>query len=158
MYMKISTLILLASILLMISGCNASITRKGYVLPEVQTNLLSCKDIAIQNDAGYSPDEVVSIGEIKASDTGISLYCSEEEILSIFRNDACVMGANIVNIIEETHPNFSSTCYRATAELLKVKNPKQLDEIRSDSRYSPERVKERSIITHTRNISVLGVR
>lgn len=156
MSMKVLTLILLFSSSIIICGCNASITRKGYVLPEVQTNLLPCKNIAIQSYSRFSPDEAVSIGEITASDTGVSLYCSEEEIISIFRKDACAMGANIVNIIEETRPNFLSTCYRATAELLKITNPALLAEIKSDSRYSPERVRERSIITHTRNTGALG--
>jgi hypothetical protein len=156
--MKSSASILLFSVLLLfVCGCHVSITRYGYELPEPLPNMPPCKGIAIKNKATFSTDEVISLGKIKASDTGFSMDCSEEEVLNIFRYDACALNAHLVNIIEETHPNWISTCYRATAELLKFKKSAEMANIKSDPQYSPNLVKQRSQVTIRKNAASIGI-
>ena len=134
-------LIVLISCLL---GCHASITRSGYGINDLQTNLSPCTDIIIKKNASFPEDIATVVGKIKAGESGFSFVCSEEYVLGIFRKDACALRANIVNIIEEKQPNFWSTCYRAKADLLRCKDKNVLANIKSDPQYASELVTERS--------------
>ncbi len=147
-------LIVLISCLL---GCYASITRSGYGMNDLQTNLSPCTDIIIKKKASLPEDIATVVGKIKAEDSGFSFVCSEEYVIGIFRKDACALGANIVNVIEEKHPDFWSSCYRAEADLLRCKDKNLLANIKSDPRYAPELVTDRSKVTAIMNAAGLGM-
>ncbi len=149
-------LVLITSVL----GCYSSIARTGYSKNDLKTNWSPCTDIIIKRNASFSEDIATVVGKIKAGDTGFSFVCSEKYVLGIFRKDACGLGADIVNIIEETQPSFwLSTCYRAKADLLKCKDKNFLAQIKSDPQYTPELVNERSkktVIYNTAGIGAAG--
>jgi len=58
------------------------------------------------------------IGRIRLGDTGFSKKCNENDALQILKKEACLLGADVVNILGETRPDFWSTCYRVEAEFL----------------------------------------
>ena len=63
------------------------------------------------------------VGRIKLGDSGFSMTCSEADALAILRKEACTLGADIVNITEESRPDFWSSCYRADAVFYRLKRP-----------------------------------
>lgn len=57
------------------------------------------------------------LGIIDLDDSGFSTRCDELEAIIILKEEACNVGADLVDIIEEKQPDFFSTCYRCTAAL-----------------------------------------
>ncbi len=114
---------LVTVLLLLLFGCDAQITREGYKAEDLgETSQPDCC-VAIKNNININREEVEVLGKIKASDTGFSTACDEEYVLDIFGEDACALGADIINIVEEEQPDyFWSTCYRAKAEFLRLKD------------------------------------
>jgi len=145
--------VLISSVL----GCYSSITRTGYTKNDLRTDLSPCPDIIIKKNASFLEDEATVVGKIKAGDTGFSFVCSEKYVLGTFRNDACGLGADIVNITMEKQPDFWSTCYRAKADLLRCNDKKFLAQIKSDPQYTPELINERSIKTTVLNAVGVGL-
>lgn len=138
-------------------GCYSSITRTGYTKNDLRTDLSPCPDIIIKKNASFSEDVATVVGKIKAGDTGFSFVCSEKYVLGTFRNDACGLRADIVNITKEKQPDFWSTCYRAKADLLRCKDRKVLAGIKSDPQYTSELIDERSRKTTILNAVGIGV-
>lgn len=64
--------------------------------------------------------EARHLGEVRLGDTGFSTRCSELEARNILRQEACNVGANLVNITMEQRPNLMSTCYRCSASMYYV--------------------------------------
>ena len=128
----------LSFLLITIYGCAVGIERTGFKLQNKQEgqNLQNC-NIAIKYQMAYDTENIQVLGTIKSYEQGASIKCGEIDVLSIFVYDACSIGANVVNILEEKHPNVWSTCYRAKAELLKFKNEVEAKRIRTDEKYSP---------------------
>ena len=142
--------------LISLFGCNASITRRGYSINELQTSSPPCPDIIIKKNASIADDVASVVGRIEAKDSGFSTACSEAYVLGIFRKDACALGAHIINITEETQPNFWSTCYRAKADLLKCKDKSVLALIKSDPQYASELILQRSKKTAVMSAAAMG--
>ena len=123
-----------------LTGCSIGISRIGYNQTELKKNYneQNCK-LAIKCEAQYSSDEVEVLGKIRSYETGFSINCSEIEVLTIFCEDACALGADIVNLTWEELPHTAgSTCYRATAELLRLKDREAATQVKSDEKYYPE--------------------
>ena len=137
------------SLLFILSACAAGINRNGYDAKKLNYDFSNktCK-IAIKKNADFPEDKIEILGEIKAYDTGCSLKCSESLILSLFLEDACALGADVVNIIKEDHPNpWKSACYQAEAQLVKILDPELAANVKTDRQYAPELIVERSKIT-----------
>ena len=139
----------------LLSSCTASIKRQGYNIDDYQASNIECDNIIIAKSVSYDPELVQIIGEISASDTGFSVKCSESFVIEYFRNEACIIGADIINITEDSQPDFSSTCYRAKAEFIKIKNRQMLAEIKSDPKYSAEKIKNRSQYSECMNNGIV---
>ena len=105
------------------AGCSAKIARYGYTLEDIQkNNNASDFFIPIKKNFVYNKDEVEILGEIKAGDTGFSTDCNEGHVLNIFRQEACALKADLINIIYERNTDMLSSCYRAKAQFLRFKN------------------------------------
>ena len=137
---------------LLLTGCSTGIKRTGYKLPEhVQTkNLPQCK-IAIQCYPMFRKDDVTVVGRISSFDKGFSVNCDEAAVLEIFCKEACSLGADIVVIKEEKHPDDWSTCYRAKAEFVRFNDRAKAQRVVSDSRFAPDLIISRSEVTKQRN-------
>ena len=137
--------------LFLFASCTSSIKREGYVLDHSTVSQADCANTIIVRSLDYDPGLVVPLGKISASDSGFSVDCSEKFVIDSFKKDACAVGADIVNITKDSQPDFWSTCYRAEAELLRIKDREKLSNIKSDSRYSEQNVGHRSGYTECMN-------
>lgn len=140
--MKILSLIFAT---LVLSGCASQITRYGYKSQSLQNIDIRNSQVAIKNNFVYNKGDVEILGKIKARDAGFAVRCGEEYVLGIFCSEAHALGADIINIIWERQPNpWGSSCYRAEAEFLRLKNREKVAGLSSDPQYSYELVKKRS--------------
>lgn len=155
-FMKTIASILLCGAALLLVGCRSGISRTGYKAPDPQAmNNASRRPIAIQCNAIYNPDDVEVLGGIHAYDTGFSTYCDEAYVLDTFYKDANALGADIINITEEKQPDFWSTCYRAKAQFLRLKDRDKAKTLVSDAKYAPELIVERSAAARKRTRAII---
>lgn len=105
-------------VLMMIIGCTHVITRTGYKGNSDAKND-TCQ-VRFLRDANIDTAKGKVIGKVKVGDSGFSFACGEDDAITIFRKEACNANADIVDIIEERRPDFLSSCYRATALLIKT--------------------------------------
>lgn len=133
---RIQKIVLFFSILLL-SGCASVITRYGYDLKNIPDSKVyfGCT-IPVKKYFQYNKDEVEVLGSIKAGDTGVSFECGEGYVLGIFRQEACALGADLVNITYERGIDIWSSCYRAKADFLRFKDREKAKTIESDAAYS----------------------
>ncbi len=140
------------------ASCAATINRQGYVLADSTVSRRDCASTIVVKSLEYDPQLVQIVGRISASDSGFSVHCSEELIMEIFKKDACAVGADIINITKEAQPNFwRSTCYRAKAEFLRLKDREKLNELKSDQRYSTQNIAGSSNYTNCMNKGIVAV-
>jgi len=145
------TVLLSAFTALLLAGCESSIKRTGYQLPPGQTSksLQKCT-IAIQRNVKFDTNAVTILGSIHAGDTGFSTDCDEAVVLDTFAREACMLGADLIDITEEKQPSFwTSTCYRARAQFLHFNDRKMAEGLLSDPRYAPDLIVKRA--THARH-------
>ena len=100
-------------------GCAPSIKRSGFEDAR-GLNDVEC-DVAIEKSSDAGEPRENSIGLIKIGDTGFSINCGYDDVITILKNEACKQQANYVYIRKEGLPSFwGSSCYRVEAELYKV--------------------------------------
>ena len=130
------TLILLI-VIISLTGCASVMTRYGYDLQSIPNRNahLGCS-IPIKRDFRYNKDEAEILGSIKAGDTGFSLECGKGYVLGIFRQEACALGADLINITYERGLDLWSSCYRAKADFLRLKDREKVKTLESDVAYS----------------------
>ncbi len=127
----------LSIIILFLTACSSVVTRYNYNLEysASKDESFNCK-VPIKKNFVYGNDEVEILGSILAGDTGFSLECGEWYVLDVFQKEACMLGADLVNIIYERRMDIWSSCYRAKAEFLRFKNRSIAKNLKSDSQYA----------------------
>lgn len=142
---------------LILSGCAAGISRKGYSVPSGPLDTTTAKiSVTIKRNWQYDTNEVNCLGTIRDYDTGFSVNCDEVAILDIFCHDAILVGADVINITEESQPSvWTSSCYRATANFLRFKDREKAVGLVSDPQYAPNLIVERSATYSKRTQNVL---
>ncbi|HUI92339.1 MAG TPA: hypothetical protein VLX68_08860 [Chitinivibrionales bacterium] len=149
-YVLISFAILLLGI-----GCTHIVIRNGYKYDNNKKN--SNCNVNVVKNVRIDSTSVKIIGRVKVGDSGFSFACGEDDAIEIFRKEACNCGADVVNIIEERRPDFLSSCYRATALLIKSNFQDSSEfkkELKSNSVDSIE-LKERVNKDHTKNATII---
>jgi hypothetical protein len=147
--------IIIAIVFLSFIGCTHIILRTGY--SNDNTNRNSNCDVKFLRDAPVDTINGKLLGKVRVTDSGFSFACGEDDALEIFRKEACRVGANTVNIIDEKRPDILSSCYRATALLISIQNVAGSPEIQNayshsaDSASVAKRVKE----DHQRNATII---
>ena len=131
--MQIGQKIFLFFAILVFAGCSSVITRRGYSLQDIQNKekYPGC-NIPVKKKFQYDKNEVEVLGEIKAGDSGFSVTCGETHVLNIFRQEACALGADLINITSEHRLDIASSCYRARAEFLRFKDREKAKNLESD--------------------------
>lgn len=138
------------------ASCTANIKRQGYKIDDSVVSEKECPNIIVVKNLNYNPDLVEIVGMISASDTGFSTKCSETFVIDNFKKDACAIGADVINITKDSQPDFWSTCYRAEAEYIRIKDRKMLTEIKSDAKYSAQNISNRSKYTECMNKGIVA--
>ncbi|MBI5665023.1 MAG: hypothetical protein HZC49_08075 [Nitrospirae bacterium] len=141
--------------LLIMTACSPRISRHGYEFdPSRQKE--QC-DVAMTQFREFSKDEVEVLAEVDVGDTGFTRTCEETDILNILKNEGCMMAAHVVNITKEKRPDWWSTCYRASAEFLRVKDNPAKEKIRTDPAYDEPTIARRVEEDKRRNrTNILG--
>jgi hypothetical protein len=141
------TLVLTIIITLLIN-CSPKITRMGY--NENKNKTAQC-DVIIKENATIDETMGKVIGEIKVGDTGFSTNCDEEKVMRILKEEACSIGADIINIKEIERPDLASSCYRVTAEFIKLNDSNMKGMIKSSEEFASEKIVERKKEDSKRN-------
>lgn len=140
-YLGKSQPLLLTAWLVLLSACSPKITRVGYQKTD-NSNSNEC-EIVIKENAKIDEAFGEVLASIKITDSGFSKKCSEEDVLEILRVEACVLGANLVNLREVKRPNLASTCFRCSADFIKLDAAVAPSSVESSSDYSDNDFKER---------------
>lgn len=125
-----------------VMGCSAGVSRQGYTLSKecVPSN---CSVLVLGYEA-FNETRMERLGSIEMYDTGFSIWCDEEYVLNRMKNEACALGADIVNITDEKYPDFWSSCYRAKADFIRLKNKEEANFVKADPHYDMVKIRERS--------------
>jgi hypothetical protein len=137
---KMKKKMVFVSLLLIVTSCTHIITREGYEINKTKINE-KC-EIQIVKEMVLDTAKGKIIGKVKDGDSGFSFACGEDDAIEIFKKEACNIGANIIDITEEKRADWLSSCYRATALLIKSNNVIEESKIeKMDSLSIKERVK-----------------
>lgn len=145
--MKRVALACTAACLVASTGCQLGITRIGYTVAETQSAAQSCQ-VRFRLKARFDELEVTKLGTIVVHDHNLSSQeCDIATVLGMLRRDACYLGADVVNITEEKQPDYVwSICYRATADFLRMNDPKKAEGMQSDPRYDWAKIEREGAI------------
>lgn len=138
----------------LLSACSSSFRRTGYAAATAPGGV-DCH-VAFKQAFAPSAEEADVLGTVTASDSGFSITCDEGYVLSRFRDDACAIGADVVSLTDERAPSFWSTCYRAKATLLRLRDRAAAEAVTSDARYDHAQVTERSLVTYRRTQAAIA--
>ena len=147
-FMSRATMLMLVA--LSTTSCSTSVSRTGYEPRSVGES--TCR-VAVKRAAPISPDQADVLGEVDVGDTGFSTDCDEKTVVELLRKEACSAGAHVVDIVEERRQDVASSCYRAKARLLRLRNPSSLPV--DDARFAASSVQARSDLDNQRTNSLL---
>ncbi|MDQ1266482.1 MAG: hypothetical protein QG635_1634 [Bacteroidota bacterium] len=125
-------LFFLLSLIIVLAGCSHKINKNYYV--KTVTPASDCSPIVIKGGSDLIQKEKI-LGKINLGDTGFSVNCSKKKAFLILKEEACKLGANLINIIKESRPNFWSSCFRCQAEFYYV--PADVFEKLKEKTYYP---------------------
>lgn len=134
------TLIFYSVVLLFFGSCSHKISRVGYSEPEA--DLVIC-EVIFKKFASTPSKGVKKIGDIELKDSGFSTRCDELDAIQLMKNEACLLGANYVNVISEKRADFKSTCYRCVAEIFVIEDDSLLKELQSSQEFEFTAIEER---------------
>lgn len=105
-----------------ISSCGYRKIRVGY---EAKKYPQTVENIPIYHSTyGYERSSNIEIlGTMKLWDTGFTTNCHEDDAHLLLRKEASTLNADLIIIYDEERPDKKSTCYRCTANFIKIINP-----------------------------------
>ena len=95
-------------------GCAPQVSRIGYELSDLRKDP-DCR-VEIKKYATIDDELYERIGTINISDGKFSSNCAEDVIIDMLNEEACNIGADIVNITNSRQPSQLSKCYQVTAD------------------------------------------
>ncbi len=125
-------------VLFALVACTTSLKREGYTVGKTRPIRGAC-ELPVKFQANVPTENKTVLGKAWAGEPGMGTTCGQDYVLELFQEDACELKADFINIVEEHHPNFWSTCYRARAEFVALKKKTKLV---TDARYSPEEIQK----------------
>jgi len=103
--------------LALLAGCEPSVHVVDYSNDQVTG--ATC-DLDIYSQGLTVSESFKVIGEISVRDTGFSLNCGKEVVMSKIKTAACEANADAVQLFNVEHPSWrSSTCFQADGRFLK---------------------------------------
>ena len=148
-------LMVLARCVMTMVGCAGSVSSSSlkYYPPTMQSQNI---DVYSQYDNVSRENEV--IGTIEYDDTGFSVSCSYSDMLKSFMKETRSMGGDAFKITVVKEPDFWSTCYRGSANVLKYKeivkkrkNVMPISEKKSEKTMLRNRTKNEIVVKKARN-------
>jgi len=102
--------------LMILSSCGSTIRTTATKTYEPN---YSNEPIIVYGRNDQLPSQTEKIGTIKIGDSGFSVDCGWEKVLQKAKNECRKKGGNAIQIVSVYEPDFSCTCYRLTAIILK---------------------------------------
>lgn len=129
-----------AVISILLLSCSPSVTRIGY--NEGDNSISNC-NVIIKENAEIDESIGKVIGNIEVGDTGFSTNCSEKDVMLILKQEACSIGADMINLTEIKRPDLMSSCFRVSATFIKLNESIAKDKIETSKEYSSEKIDKR---------------
>ncbi len=106
--------------LILFSSCSHKVIRTGYDKNDKASESYAenCETRLVKF-AAVDSVKFQRLGSIQLRDGGFSAQCSESKAVEILRKEACRLDANLINIVAEKKPGWSS-CYQCDAVFYKV--------------------------------------
>ena len=117
-FLVMKKIIPLLPVFLLLTNCGYRIVRTNYTVS--RGNSTDC-EIKIQKNTPLPDSVATKIGEIKLGESGMTLWCNENDAMKVLRKEGCAINADIINIFEEKKMDLWSSCYRCRAEFYKLK-------------------------------------
>jgi hypothetical protein len=107
-------------LLILITGCGYKTTRMGYEESNDPNIVLdNCEVEFVRSPYKLNQQQEV-VGSISLDESGFSTNCKEPDARLILKEEACLLGADVVQITNEKQPSFISSCYRVSAKFIKT--------------------------------------
>jgi len=105
------------------NSCGFKVSRKGYKNTGIKSNC----DVKIYKNLNPSQN-LQKVGSITLNDDLFDFNCSEDDAVVLLKQEACSIGANIINITRENYPTFfvDKNCYRCDAEFFILRDTSYL--------------------------------
>lgn len=136
--MKTFKVITLFWLTLLLAGC-ASTVRTTYSTKYSPTPISEPIIVYGLNDA--VPANAQNIGTIKIGDSGFSVACGWNQVIEKAKNECRKIGGNGIKLISVYEPDFSSTCYRITAYVLKSPEKQYISQAEKNTGYTVSKLK-----------------
>ncbi len=107
---------LLISILLL-SSCGPAVTTH---ITSVNSTLDFREEVLVLGINDSIPDAVKTIGDIKIGDSGLSVNCNYEKVITRAKEEVRKAGGNVLKITQHKMPDMLSSCHRIKAQILYV--------------------------------------
>jgi S1-C subfamily serine protease len=113
-------LVFSALITFIVAGCETTIKTQRFDTPESINTKEKPSDRAIEVylPLDNPPENIIQIGRIDIGDSGFTTNCDQMTVILQIKQRAREMGGDAVHIYKLTPPDFFSTCYRASANVL----------------------------------------
>lgn len=125
-------------IILILFGC-ASTVRTTSVTNYPPTPI--SEPIVVYGLNDLVPMDAKNIGTIKISDSGFSVDCGWNHVIEEAKNECRSIGGNAIKLITVNEPDFSSTCYRITAYVLRSPEKKYIADSDKKTGYTENKLK-----------------
>ena len=123
---------------LILVGC-ASTVRTTYTTKHSPTPIDEPIIVYGLNDA--MPSNTQNIGTIKIGDSGFSANCGWTQVIEKAKNECRKIGGNGIKLVSVYEPDFSSTCYRITAYVLKSPEKQYISQTEKNTGYTLSKLK-----------------
>ncbi len=121
------------AVLFLLNSCSHKVNRIGY--SEKPLDLSTTCDVVIQKNDSIIGKQYEKLGSIKLKDSGFSTSCNELDAIAILKKEACSIGGNLINIIEEKRPSFASSCYQCTADIYRIHSDSLAVKVQESGEY-----------------------
>jgi hypothetical protein len=136
--MKIINIVPLILMTLLFGGCASTIrtTSTSYYPPSPNNEPIIVYGL---NDA--IPSNAKNIGTIKIGDSGFSADCGWNQVIEKAKRECRRIGGNGIKLVSVYEPDFSSTCYRITAYVIRSPEKQYLAHSERSPGYTTNKLK-----------------
>lgn len=136
--MKKINLVPLILLTLLLSGCASTIrTTSTSNYPPTPNN----EPIIVYGLNDAIPSNTKNIGTIKIGDSGFSIDCGWNQAIEKAKRECRRIGGNGIKLVSVYEPDFSSTCYRITAYVIRSPDKQYLAQSERSTGYTSNKLK-----------------
>jgi len=115
---KVNFILLLGSLIL-VSGCAPKISNK---ISKQYPALDYREEVRVFNLDESLPPDAEELGKVNINDNGFSANCGWSEVIELAKTEARKIGGNAIKITKHRPPDFTSSCHRIDALIVRIEN------------------------------------